>query len=297
MIGRHIKALLSVVLALIGFVGGFAAKNVDESGENAQRAHEQAIRVMSYNVQTMGSGELVWHLRKDTLTDQIREYMPDVFGVQEAHFFWITSILYNMPEYDYVGVARDNGKKRGEYSAIFYLKDVYEVLDSGTFWLSETPDTPSFGWDAACRRVCTWAVLKNIETEKTFACLNTHLDHKGTQARTNSVDLILEKAEELAEAMPVVITGDFNFSEGTSNYDRMIEGILGDAKHMAPDTMSSGTFNGFRDEDISEVMPIDFCFVTKDDVSPLKYEVITDKPYYDKPASDHFPLYVDFLID
>jgi endonuclease/exonuclease/phosphatase family metal-dependent hydrolase len=190
-----------------------------------------------------------------------------------------------------VGIGRD-GYVFDEFTPIFYLKEKYDLVDSGSFWLSETPQKPSKGWDAQLNRICTWAVLRNKETGESYAHFNTHLDHVGAQARLNSVQIILDKIAELN--LPTVCTGDFNVSEGSEVY-RGMTAALGDSKYLAPDTMSMGTFNGFDMEGLAGKSPIDFLFVTKDTITPKVYRVVTDLVDGRIP-SDHCMIYTDLTL-
>lgn len=246
------------------------------------------IKIISFNVLCYGPDNMFWKDRKGMVTDILRKNMPDSFGLQESHYEWMQAVCEALPEYDYVGVGRDDGANGGEFSPVFYLKDKYDVVDSGTFWLSETPDTPSFGWDAVCRRVCSWAKLKDKKSGSVYVHINTHLDHRGALARTNGLQMILDHAEKFEE--PVVCTGDFNFKEGCELYKQMTSGCLADSKYTAEDTMSNVTFNAFYPLIMKDEAPmiIDYVNFTKG-VKVKKYEVITEKPDGKFP-SDHYPV-------
>ena len=252
------------------------------------------IKVMSYNVLCYGPDEMNWTLRKGMVTDIIKREAPDSFGVQEAHFDWMTALSNALPEYAYVGVGRDDGKNDGEFSAVFYLKDKFDVLDSGTFWLSETPDTPSRGWDGRCSRVCSWAKLQDKESKKVYVHMNNHLDHIGPVARQNGLQLLLDFAAKFSE--PVVLTGDFNFNEGCELYRQMTSGTLKDAKFAAKDSKGGITFNAFYPikNKAEDMAVIDFINVSND-VDVISYKVIDDKPDGKFP-SDHFPVMAEIEI-
>ncbi len=126
------------------------------------------MKVMSFNILCGGSENRSWENRIKLVVETIRKRRPDTFGLQEAHKGWIDALTERFPEYDFIGVGRDDGEQEGEYNPIFYLKDMYDVIDSGTFGLSETPEKPSKGWDSACTRICTHVVLKNKETDEIF---------------------------------------------------------------------------------------------------------------------------------
>ncbi len=252
---------------------------------------EDALRVMSFNVLCGGDGEHGMQNRLGIVTRTVTEYYPDSFGVQEALPRWMLWFNIFLPEYDYVGVGRDDGRFKGEYSAIFYLKDKYTVIQSETFWLSQTPEKPSLGWDADCNRICTWVVLENKATGERYAHINTHLDHRGSVARENSVNMILEKAASFK--LPVVCTGDFNFRQGSGLYNAITSGILQDTKFLAPDTMSHQTFHKF-DQPLDPNQIIDFIF-TNNQMTPLTYKVVFEG-IDGKRVSDHYPIYTDMIL-
>ena len=176
--------------------------------------------VMTYNVRygTANDGENIWDNRKESLANEIAFYEPDFFGVQEALHMQMEYLDRELPQYSYIGVGRDDGKTKGEFSGIFYHTDRVKLLKEGTFWLSETPEKPSVGWDAALERICTYGYFQYKKKKKhKIWYFNTHFDHKGDKARVESVDLIIEKVKELADpSEPIIVSGDFNlepFSE------------------------------------------------------------------------------------
>ena len=247
------------------------------------------MRVLSFNVLCYGNPPHFWLTRIPGVIKVIKDASPDSFGVQEAHKKWMKELCDNLPEYDYVGVGREDGVDDGEFAAVFYKKDLYEVVDSGNFWLSETPGKPSLGWDAACIRICTWAELKNKETGKTYIHMNTHLDHVGVVARTEGVKLIKEKAASFG-GKPVICTGDFNIEQDTDCYLEMVSGNMEDARKIAPESDDSFTFHGFRPSKIQDI--IDFIFVDKNTVRPLKFKVVNRKEFR-RFYSDHYAVYAD----
>ncbi|NMP38385.1 MAG: endonuclease/exonuclease/phosphatase family protein [Clostridiales bacterium] len=292
---RNLAALFSMLIAFFGSIADAVKPNPSYAPEAEVIAEEGAIRIMSYNLKNAISNLVEFQDRKIILADQINEYHPDSFGVQEADPPWMTALSSLLPEYAHVGVGRDDGKNSGEYSAVFYLKDKYELLDSGTFWISETPEEPSFGWGAACRRVCTYAILKNTETGETYAHYNTHLDHVSEEARANGANLIMERIASCE--YPAVLTGDFNLGEGCDIYNNIVAGPLADSKFAAPDTMSHGTYNGFSTNDISDNAPIDFIFFTESSMTALRYRVLPYNIFDNGPVSDHYPIYADLKIN
>ena len=167
------------------------------------------MKVMSFNLLCAGRDEKQWFKRIPLVVRAIRKADPDTFGVQEAHIGWMRALKGAFPDYGYVGIGRDNGKNLGEFSAVFYKKDKYKLIDSGHFWLSETPEKPGKGWDAVCIRICSYAKLLDKITGSSFVHMNTHLDHVGVLAMQNGAELIAERAKTFGD-IPVLLTGDFN---------------------------------------------------------------------------------------
>ena len=178
-----------------------------------QEALAQDLTVMSYNLKCSGEGRYSQESRKDAVCTLIDKYSPDSLGVQEADKNWVGLLNATLTDYANVGTYRDDGISEGESNNIFYKKDKYELVDSGDFWLSKTPDVPSKDWDSACYRICTYAVLKDKQTGFVYAHFNTHFDHVSDVAQAESVALISSKIAEIAPDIPVVLTGDFNFNE------------------------------------------------------------------------------------
>ncbi len=247
------------------------------------------VTVMSYNVYIAGIGKKSPENRTPLVVKTISGQTPDSFGLQEADIDWINRISSALPEYAWVGVGRDDGAQGGEFSPVFYLKDKYNLVDSGTFWLSETPDTPSKGWDAMYNRICTWAVLEEKATGKRYVHMNAHMDHIGVESRENGAKLIAEKAS--AFGMPVVVTGDFNTDEGTDAYSTIVSAGFMDTKYAAKDTMSVGTYHNFGLKNVEKkgASPIDFIFVSYAKASVESYKVLTGK-VDGAYSSDHYPV-------
>lgn len=249
----------------------------------------QDITVMSYNVYIKGTGEKSPENRTPLVAENIRKYSPDSFGLQEADEGWMERLPALMTEYAYVGIGRNSDKGGGEASPIFYKKDKYDLVDSGTFWLSKTPEKASRGWDAMFKRICTYAVLKDKETGFTYAHFNAHFDHLGVIARLESVAVIAEKIAEIAPNLPVVFSGDLNDYEGGDMYNRVLESGLKDTKYLAK-TASGGnvTYHGYSDL-VEKDAPIDFIFVNSFAASVESYTVHSEEinGIY---ASDHHPV-------
>lgn len=285
------------VTAVIGVTAGVLInKKIHENPviQGFTQKEKNAMRIMSFNIRCANVGNDTWEDRIDIVTQSIIDGNPDSVGVQEATPEWMETLNKTLGEkYSYVGVGRDDGDNEGEYSAIFYLKDKYNVVDSGTFWLSETPDEVSFGWDAACRRVCTWVVLEDKATGQKYAHLNSHFDHVGIEARKNSVELIINKAKEFQD-IPVVFTADMNVRQDGDNYNQFVEsGVLKDTKFIAPDTMDYCTYHDTKptqhDGDI-----IDYVMIN-DKFDATVYKVVTEG-IDGRYVSDHYPIYADLII-
>lgn len=281
--------LLTLTAALITQIFYSALPNRD-----IYPKEDNAVRVMSFNLLSQRFGKDAMFFRAGIAAQTVAEYYPDSFGVQEATGAWMLALKSLLPEYAFVGRPRSL-YPLDETCAVFYLKDKYDLVDSGTFWLSETPEKISKGWDGEFARVCSYVVLKNKLTGESYAHLNTHLDHMGSIARENSVRLILEKVQSLGN-LPVVVTGDFNFRQNSNLYKAITADILSDAKFLAPDTMNSPTYHNFLPpEEQNPNIIIDFVFVTEN-IRPLKYKVITEG-IKGRAVSDHYPIYADLILN
>jgi endonuclease/exonuclease/phosphatase family metal-dependent hydrolase len=199
----------------------------------------------------------------------------DVFGSQEVKHKQLMDMVAMLPDYDYVGVARDNGAEKGEYCPVFYRKKEFKLLDSGTFWLSETPDKVSKGWDGMCRRVCTWAYLQRKSDKAKFYFLSTHLDHRGKVAQTEGAKLVLDWIKKNCKGQPVIVVGDYNVSQTSDCYKIFAEsGILDDTYELAKYRFApTGTFNGFNPKRYT-TFRIDHIFVSKG-TKVSRYGVLT----------------------
>lgn len=253
---------------------------------------QKTIRILSFNVRYGGKGLHSAKSRAPLVIETLRAAQPDSFGLQEARWEWMEYLTAGLPEYGWVGVGREDGVRDGEFTPVFYRRDRYELVDSGNFWLSETPERPSKGWDGAFPRVCTWAALRNRETGACYAHVNTHLDHIGAQAQLEGARLVREKL--LSFPMPAVCTGDFNVPEGSAVYRLLNDGPIGDAKYLAAERMSSGTYHGYHPFLARKKSPIDFIFITKESFAPQVSRVVNHR-VHGRLASDHYAIYADML--
>lgn len=262
----------------------------------AASIHAQPLKVMTYNIRyhNHGDGVNAWHNRKEKVADLIKKYNPDVFAVQEALHGQMQDLSKMLNEYTYVGVGRDDGKEKGEYAAIFYKKNKLKVIQSGSFWLSETPDIPgSMGWDAACTRMATWAKFEDVNTQQTFLVLTSHFDHIGKQARLQSIRQIrtwLTLHNDVNH--PALLCGDFNFEPTEEPYPAFLNGQE-NWKDARPRGNTQGTFCGFE-KGRMECVTIDYVFYTKE-WNVGKYTVIQDNDGHYYP-SDHLPVMVEVSL-
>lgn len=255
----------------------------------------QDFSVMSYNIRlsTQGDKENWWEHRKEAVVDLIKRNDPVSFGVQEALETQMDFIDESLSDYSYVGVGRDDGKRGGEFSAIFYKKGL-KVLESGTFWLSSTPDQVSKGWDAALPRVCSYAKFET-EDRKQFWHFNTHFDHVGVEARAESAKLIIAKIKEMTgNKEAVILTGDFNVTPDTDPYANIVKYMDDDLKKSKTKlTGPYGTFSGF---DVNSKLErrIDYIFSRK--LKVLSYTHLDDKRDNGLWVSDHLPVKATFTL-
>ncbi|HSG71985.1 MAG TPA: endonuclease/exonuclease/phosphatase family protein, partial [Planctomycetaceae bacterium] len=185
-----------------------------------------AMNVMTWNIRydNRGDGENAWTHRKDWVAEIVQREKADIVGLQEVLKHQLDDLTQRLPELAAYGVGRDDGKTKGEYSPILYRKDRFEVLDKSTFWLSKTPDQPgSRDWDAAITRIASWLKLKDRRSGQVFYAINTHFDHRGSEARANSAALLVRMLREKFNDHPVLLTGDFNTKPDSVPYKTLIE--------------------------------------------------------------------------
>lgn len=253
----------------------------------AQAGEPAQFSVATYNLRLLNRGDSVdgngWQARYHAIADLINYHGFDIFGTQEGFKSQLDDLKAALPQYDYIGAGRDDGKDKGEHSAIFYRTDMFTLLDKGDFWLSETPDKPGLGWDAAYPRICSWGRFRHNATGKEFVMLNLHMDHIGRRARIESARLLLSRPE-IADSVTTFVTGDFNVDQTSDAYAAITStGRLADSYTIATTVYApNGTFNGFNPDSFTESR-IDHIFVTPD-VSVSKYGILTDT--YRSPESE-----------
>ena len=250
----------------------------------------QDVKVMTYNIRfdNPNDGENAWPNRKDFLVTQIQYTSPLVFGVQEALKHQLDYISQEMQDFDYFGVGRDDGKDAGEFSAIFYNKAKLKLKDSGTFWLSPSPDIPSKGWDAALNRICTYGLFKP-KKGKPFWVFNTHFDHAGKEARVESTRLILSQIQKLnTKGYAVILMGDLNLPPESEPIQLLAQAMKDTfTAGQRPSLGPNGSFTGFSwEKPVGN--RIDYIFVSKD-VKVVQTAILTDSKNHRYP-SDHFPV-------
>lgn len=241
----------------------------------AQRINTASLNVRYENRQDSLAGN-AWSDRCPMLCEVIRYHDFDIFGAQEVLDKQLTDLLSGLPGYSYTGVGRDDGNKAGEYAPIFYKADVFSLISSGVFWLSETPDVPSRGWDARYPRICTWGYFLHEMSGKKLWVFNTHFDHIGVNARYESVKQILGTIRSMTQGETVILTGDFNVDQTAAEYTLFADsGIVKDCYHAADICHArNGTTNGFDTNSVSESR-IDHIYASLD-CKVLRYGILTD---------------------
>lgn len=259
-------------------------------------SNQHSLNVMSFNIRYDNPDDSLnsWQYRKDRVANAIRFYEVDILGTQEVLHHQLQDLKKLLSEYEVVGVGREDGKEKGEYSALWYNKDRFSLLKSGYFWLSETPEVAgSKGWDGACERMATWAKLKDKISGKVLFVLNTHLDHVGVIARREGVNLILNKVKQLSEGLPVIVTGDFNADPQSDVIKQIVDvknqNHLEDTRVVAPIVYGpSWSFHDFGRIPYEKRSLIDYVFV-RNGLKVLRYGVLaeTENNAY---LSDHAPV-------
>ena len=269
-----------------------------QGGRQASVQADEPVRVMTFNIRYDNPADSLdnWAYRKDRAAKAIRFYDADIVGTQEVLHNQLEDLRQRLPGYEVIGVGREDGKEKGEYSALWYRKDRFTAKDSGWFWLSETPEVAgSKGWDGACERIATWAKLQDRLTGQELFVLNTHLDHVGVEARKCGVKLVLDKVQELGGDLPVIVTGDFNAEPESGVIKQVTDAAdpehLTDARTVAalvygPDW----TFHDFGRVPMDQRQRIDYVFV-KNGLEVLKYGILAETEG-DAFLSDHAPVLV-----
>ena len=248
------------------------------------------LKVISYNIRynNPNDGINVWENRKLTITKFLIDESPDFIGLQEAKHSQLLFLLESMLDYDFIGVGRDDGKTKGEYSPIFYNKNKFKVLFQNTFWLSPTPGKVSVGWDASMERICTYGLFENINSKEKILIFNTHFDHIGNAARKESAKLILKKIDEINnENLPVVLTGDFNLEDSSPTIKKIQKELTDVQFNIDKSNKYYGTYTGFKPSNIIEKR-IDYIFIKN--IKLIQSIHVHLKTPINGWASDHHPV-------
>ena len=292
---NHILLPLLIVAALVSSCQSDEDPNYEPNGYEKVSYY----KIISFNVRYSSAPEIDgdnrWELRRDAAVKMVAQQKPLAMGLQEACPDQIDFLDLNLTGYKHIGVGRDDGKRAGEMMAIYYDTTRLTLLDSGTFWLSETPEKVSIGWDAACNRTCTWGHFKMKDTDFEFLYFNTHLDHLGSLARKNSIKLIVDKMTELnPDNVPVFLSGDFNSTTDDPIFDPL-KASLKDAREVSAISDKSITYNGFGtvtdNTNTRKEWVIDHIFFSG--VNPMAFRVLNGN--YGVPfISDHYPISFKF---
>lgn len=263
-----------------------------------QASAPEPVNVMSFNIRYDNPDDSLdnWEYRKERVANAIRFYEVDVLGTQEVLHNQLEYLKQRLPEYGVVGVGREDGKEKGEYSALWYKKERFNLSDSGYFWLSETPEVAgSRGWDGACERIATWAKLRDKVSGKEYFALNTHLDHVGVAARREGINLILDRVRRLGGGLPVIVTGDFNSEPESDAIKHVTDSSnpehLTDARTVSPVVYGPAwSFHDFGKIPYDRRPLIDYVFV-RNGLKVLRYGVLAETEN-NAFLSDHAPVLV-----
>jgi endonuclease/exonuclease/phosphatase family metal-dependent hydrolase len=289
--GVLISLLCLVLAAVIVLVGNtflfYPYYNDNKQAVEIQVENNGEIKMMSYNLRCISPtdwGKKAWFYRANLVIDDIENEKPGIIGFQESTKWHYKYLVDTLKGYDSVIEYRDEAFN-SEGCPIFYNTSLYELVDKGSFWLSETPDVPSKSWGAQYNRVCSYVILTEKATKKDFVVFNTHLSHVSDEARINGIQVVLDKISQFG-SLPSVIMGDFNAQEGSVTYNSVTENFL-DAKHATLNTSDAHTYNGWNNPE--KFKRIDYFMISKEGFSPLRYWVV--QPIHEGVyVSDHCPI-------
>lgn len=282
-----------LILCLVVSLFATSIANSQSNEANTAGSSEDQWSVLSYNIRmyTESDGKNAWPHRAETVASVLKSH--DVAGLQEVLKSQLDDLQQLLPDYDFVGAGRDDGKAKGEYVPIFFRKDRFEKKDSGHFWLSKTPDVPgSKDWDAAITRMATWVILKDKKSGNEYLHINTHFDHIGKKARQESARIITDKAKTLFSNLPAILTGDFNCPPTDLPYAvitqeggemRWVDTLAG---YMPESGQPAGSWNGFK---AIENNRIDFIFLARG-VQTVRSQILDPKTPAGLFGSDHLPI-------
>lgn len=273
---RRITSLLLCGLALLLLLPGCRSEK-----------DEARLVVMSYNIRNSHAddGENAWEIRSVATPAMLDALNPDIVGIQEAYPEQEQYMVENCPRYKAFGVGRNDGADDGERMSILYNSEVLEMEEGGTWWLSETPGVPSVGWDAKYPRTATWALMKDLRSGRQFYFVNTHLDHKGVDARREGLSMIVRMVREMNPDVPLVLTGDFNVEPDDPCLDAL-KGLMESARVTAPVTDLTHSFNGYNPEPEKTIDYIYYSGFAGAESFRVVTESFCDIPF----ISDHYPI-------
>ena len=266
--------ILSLVLVLLSLCGC--------------RHEGDELKVISFNIRYNGWGDIDgdnrWANRRDAVVRMIEEEQPAALGLQEALIDQLLYLDSCLPQYRRVGVGRDDGKEAGEFMAIYYDTARLELTGSDTWWLSDSAEVPSYGWDAACRRTVTKAAFRDRRSGRCFDYFNTHLDHVGQTARAESARMVAALVDGHCFDKPAIVGGDMNTTIDDTIFHSLYAVGLQDARSLPDSTSHATTYNAFGKE---EGKTIDHFFVR--DIEVLRFRTL-DGDYGVPYISDHYPI-------
>ena len=282
----------SILFSLLIFNIIYSQKNIRVNKTDL----DNGLKILSYNIRydNPDDGINKWDNRKGTIINYIKKNTPDIIGMQEVLNNQLIELDSSLDDYAFVGVGREDGKTKGEYSPIFFKPSKLILIKSDTFWLSETPDKVSVGWDAALERICTYALFEQINTKKKFLVFNTHFDHIGENARSESAKLILKKIKKInRNKLPTLITGDFNLTPETKPM-KIFKNNFNDVMESSDfENTYNGTYTGFNVNE-NPTRRIDYIFEKDFQVKKAKHLLIkTSKGLW---ASDHHPVFLSCYL-
>ncbi|TDI73276.1 MAG: endonuclease/exonuclease/phosphatase family protein [Bacteroidetes bacterium] len=281
------RSLLAILFTVCASIAGCTSP-VDSSS---------IVNVMTFNIRyaNPGDGVHIWDNRKSWVAEIILQESPVAVGIQEALRHQVDTLAARLPEYRWVGVGRDDGVNLGEFTPIFYKISALNLVDSGTFWLSDTPgDVGSTGWDAALPRIATWARFSLKESPRGLLVVNSHFDHRGEKARLESARLLREWIADNSNGDPVVLLGDFNVRETEPPYAEIVRG--GYLKDSAEFTEQPDNLNTFRGFEVGSVDPVRIDYVFTSDAIVVLSHTVLDESRLDYYPSDHLPVVVQLRL-
>jgi len=293
LVGWTVVALILAVAILTFYQLPYCLKHKEIIQVNTVSVEGQ-LKVMSFNIRLFTPqdlGKKNWFYRADLVVDTIEKEAPGVIGFQEVTPIQYSYLCDTLKGYDSIMTYRDESTN-SEGCPVFYLEELYTLVDKGSFWLSETPEKMSKDWGAACYRICSYVILKEKSTEKEFVVFNTHLDHVSDEARIKGIKVVLDKISEFG-GLPAVLMGDLNAEESTETYRSATESFL-DTKYQTENTMTSCTFQAWGEQLDRDC--IDYILISKEGFSVNSYKVVTDT-YDGVYVSDHFPLAAELMLE